>query len=102
MKSGGCHGEHCVGEALYRNDVNGTGWAYLEVETRDRASDVVQAYSAGYLEGWVTRELLHLQYQNTIGRHAGCFFSRGQNIKAILPGASMQYSKTSGKHLGCE
>ena len=27
-----------------------------------------QAYSGGYLEGWVTSELLYLQYQNTIGR----------------------------------
>ena len=25
-------------------------------------------YGGGYLEGWVTRELLYLQYQNTIGR----------------------------------
>ena len=68
MKSGGCSGEHCVGEALYRNEVNQTGWAYLELQTRDTASDVVQAYGGGYLEGWVTRELLYLQYQNTIGR----------------------------------
>ena len=66
MKSGGCEGEHCVGEALYKNDVNGTGWAYLELETRDTASDVVQAYGGGFLEGWVTRDLLYLQYQNTI------------------------------------
>ena len=42
MSSGGCSGEDCVGEALYRNDVNGTGWAYLELQTRDTASDVVQ------------------------------------------------------------
>ena len=26
----------------------------------------VQARAAGYLEGWVTRELLHMQYLNTI------------------------------------
>ena len=42
VSSGGCSGEDCVGEALYRNDVNGTGWAYLELQTRDTASDVVQ------------------------------------------------------------
>ena len=42
MREGGCHGKHCVGEALYNNDVNGTGWAYLELQTRDTASDVVQ------------------------------------------------------------
>ena len=42
MREGGCHGKHCVGEALYKNDVNGTGWAYLELQTRDTASDVVQ------------------------------------------------------------
>ena len=27
---------------------------------------LVQARAAGYLEGWVTRELLHMQYLNTI------------------------------------
>ena len=26
----------------------------------------VQARAAGYLEGWVTRELLHMHYLNTI------------------------------------
>ena len=27
-----------------------------------------QAFGGGYLEGWVTSELMYLQYQNTIGR----------------------------------
>ena len=27
---------------------------------------LLQARAAGYLEGWVTRELLHMQYLNTI------------------------------------
>ena len=60
--------------------MNSTGWALLQLETRDTFSDVVQvdmdrhgeimlllqARAAGYLEGWVTRELLHMQYLNTI------------------------------------
>ena len=59
--------------------MNSTGWALLQLETRDTFSDVVQVdmdrdvgrsccwcRAAGYLEGWVTRELLHMQYLNTI------------------------------------
>ena len=66
MADGACSGEDCVGESLYRQEVNTTGWSFLQLQTRHTFSDVVQAFAAGYLEGWVTREIRHLQYRNTI------------------------------------
>ena len=42
MKDGPCSGKDCVGDATYKNDVNQTGWAYLDLETRGSFSDVVQ------------------------------------------------------------
>eukprot|EP00092_Neocalanus_flemingeri_P009860 GFUD01010629.1.p1 GENE.GFUD01010629.1~~GFUD01010629.1.p1 ORF type:complete len:562 (-),score=106.79 GFUD01010629.1:392-2077(-) len=77
IESGSSASKHCVGQANYQNAVNATGWAFLELETSGEFSDVVQAYGAGYLEGWVTSSLLFMQYQNTVvgrcdGKEALC------------------------------
>ena len=58
--------KHRVGVATYQNAVNSTGWGFLELETSGKFSSMVQAYGAGYLEGWITSSLLYMQYQNTI------------------------------------
>ena len=42
VKPGPCQGSQCVGEAIYENQVNTTGWALLQLETRDSFSDVIQ------------------------------------------------------------
>ena len=42
VKQGPCQGSQCVGEAIYENQVNKTGWALLQLETRDSFSDVIQ------------------------------------------------------------
>ena len=70
---GGCtNSSRCVGEAVWRNAVNSTGWAALEVETQPEWGDAVQARAAGWLEGWLTSSILHYQYKNTIvGRCEG-------------------------------
>ncbi|XP_053613573.1 putative phospholipase B-like 2 isoform X2 [Plodia interpunctella] len=52
--------------ATYRNDINSTGWAYLEIHTSDQFSDVKQAYAAGYLEGFLTRDLIWMHWQNML------------------------------------
>lgn len=77
VTAGPCRGHHCVGQAVFRNIVNQTGWALLELETFQAYSDTVQARAAGYLEGWVTRDLVRMQYLNTIvgrcdGKEALC------------------------------
>ena len=66
MSAGACGKRDCVGETFYRNEINTTGWALLQLHTKDTVSDVIQAFGAGYLEGWVTRDLIFLQYRNTI------------------------------------
>jgi len=66
VSAGACGKKDCVGETFYRNEINTTGWALLQLHTKDTVSDVIQAFGAGYLEGWVTRDLIFLQYRNTI------------------------------------
>jgi len=66
IEEGRSESKHCVGVATYQNAVNTTGWAFLELETSGKFSSVVQAFGAGYLEGWITSSLLYMQYQNTI------------------------------------
>ncbi|PNF23940.1 hypothetical protein B7P43_G10043 [Cryptotermes secundus] len=55
-----------VGRAYYKQEIDVTGWAVLEIETRDEYADWVQAYSAGLLEGSLTWQLIHWHWQNTV------------------------------------
>lgn len=66
IEPGSSASKHRVGVATYQNAVNTTGWAFLDLETSGKFSSAVQAYGAGYLEGWITSSLLYMQYQNTI------------------------------------
>jgi len=50
----------------YRNSVNSTGWGFISLASNKVHSDKLQAYGAGYYEGYVTSELLYMSYQNTI------------------------------------
>nr|CAD7204538.1 unnamed protein product [Timema douglasi] len=61
----------------FENTVNLTGWAVLELETDDRYSDEVQAYSAGFLEGFTTADVIYMHWYNTMngfceGRTEAC------------------------------
>jgi len=77
IEPGSSISKDCVGQANYQNAVNTTGWAFLELETSGDFSDVVQAYGAGFLEGWITSSILYMHYKNTIvgrcdGKEALC------------------------------
>jgi len=66
VEKGNSPSKHKVGLASYSNEVNTTGWAFLEVQTKPNFPDKIQAYGAGFVEGWVTSSLLYMQYLNTI------------------------------------
>jgi len=66
VEEGNSPSKHKVGLASYSNEVNTTGWAFLEVQTKPHFPDKIQAYGAGFVEGWVTSSLLYMQYLNTI------------------------------------
>jgi len=66
-----------VARGEYKNQVNSTGWGFLQVETNTEVADEIQAHGAGYFEGYVTAELVYMAYQNTIigqcdGKEALC------------------------------
>ena len=42
VKTGLCQRSHCVGEAIYENAVNKTGWAELQLENKDSFSEDIQ------------------------------------------------------------
>jgi hypothetical protein len=63
--------------ANYTNRINETGWAFLDLATNGEWPDKVQAFGAGYIEGYLTSELLYMHYQNTVvgrceGKEAVC------------------------------
>ncbi|KAF7637821.1 Phospholipase B-like, partial [Meloidogyne graminicola] len=50
----------------FRNAINISGWSYLEIETKGNYEPTFQAYAAGYIEGILTKRVLHLHIQNTV------------------------------------
>ncbi|XP_073950081.1 putative phospholipase B-like 2 [Choristoneura fumiferana] len=55
-----------VARGIYRNEINGTGWAFLEIHTVEDCSDTRQAFAAGFLEGYLTRDLVWMHWQNML------------------------------------
>uniref|UniRef100_A0A8R1DX35 Phospholipase B-like n=1 Tax=Caenorhabditis japonica TaxID=281687 RepID=A0A8R1DX35_CAEJA len=53
-----------VAVARWQNAVNTTGWTFLEVETKNNYCPQLQAYSAGYLEGILSKTVLSYHLQN--------------------------------------
>jgi hypothetical protein len=50
--------------ATFTDKQNVTGWAELTVQSNEMATDYLQAYSAGYLEGALTTSLINMNWQN--------------------------------------
>ncbi|XP_023326751.1 putative phospholipase B-like 2 isoform X2 [Eurytemora carolleeae] len=59
-------GSNSLATAEYKNAINQTGWAFLDISTSQKFTDKKQAFGAGFLEGALTSELLYMYYQNTI------------------------------------
>lgn len=51
--------------ASFKNDINSTGWAYLEIKTNSSHNDIDQAYTAGLAEGFLTSDLIKMHWYNT-------------------------------------
>ncbi|XP_075225599.1 putative phospholipase B-like 2 [Lycorma delicatula] len=58
--------KHWLVRALYKNEINKTGFGYLEIETNPNLSNEYQAYFAGYIEGLTTSELIYSHWYNTV------------------------------------
>ncbi|XP_054169360.1 putative phospholipase B-like 2 [Oppia nitens] len=52
--------------ALYSNTINKTGFAQLEVHTNPVHEDSAQAYHAGFIEGYLTAQLMAMHWRNQI------------------------------------
>ncbi|XP_013135556.1 PREDICTED: putative phospholipase B-like 2 isoform X4 [Papilio polytes] len=52
--------------ATFKNEINSTGWAFLEVHTSKDVTDEQQAYAAGFIEGYLTRDLIWMHWQNML------------------------------------
>ncbi|XP_054163966.1 putative phospholipase B-like 2 [Oppia nitens] len=53
-----------VASIIYENNVNKTGWANLELQTYINYTDDIQSYLGGFLEGYITGQLIHYNYRN--------------------------------------
>uniref|UniRef100_A0A0N5AVB9 Phospholipase B-like n=1 Tax=Syphacia muris TaxID=451379 RepID=A0A0N5AVB9_9BILA len=59
-----CRRQVAVGR--FQNAINITGWSFLEIETMAEYPPEEQAYAAGVLEGFLTKELIGYHLENTV------------------------------------
>uniref|UniRef100_H3AVI6 Phospholipase B-like n=1 Tax=Latimeria chalumnae TaxID=7897 RepID=H3AVI6_LATCH len=62
-----------VAWASFTDNIQKTGWSYLEVVTNGRYNDSVQAYAAGVVEAAVTQQLIYMHWMNTMVGYCGPF-----------------------------
>lgn len=53
-----------VAWAAFNNQINKTGWSFLEVSTSPKYDNDLQAYAAGWVEGQLTRDLMSMTWVN--------------------------------------
>ncbi|CAL8262845.1 unnamed protein product [Boreogadus saida] len=76
-----------VAWANFTDDIEKSGWSYLEVTTSHRYNDSIQAYAAGAVEAAVTSQLMYKHWVNTLMSYCGPkTFDTGycQRLKAYI------------------
>merc|ERR1712226_263403 len=58
--------ENTVAWGNFTNMVNATGWSFIEIQTDPKFPDKIQAFAAGYLEGYLSADLIYLFWRNTV------------------------------------
>lgn len=62
-----------VAVANFTDDINKSGWSYLEVSTSLSYNDSLQSYAAGLVESAVTSQLIYKHWMNTLMGYCGPF-----------------------------
>ncbi|KAH7953697.1 hypothetical protein HPB49_011491 [Dermacentor silvarum] len=58
-----------VAWASFKDDIHESGWSYLQIESNPYVHDELQAYAAGALEAYLTRQLMENQWENLFSRY---------------------------------
>ncbi|KAH7979237.1 hypothetical protein HPB49_008803 [Dermacentor silvarum] len=58
-----------VAWASFKDDIHESGWSYLQIESSPYVHDELQAYAAGALEAYLTRQLMENQWENLFSRY---------------------------------
>ncbi|KAM8886200.1 putative phospholipase B-like 2 isoform 1-T1 [Spinachia spinachia] len=79
--------EDFVAWSNFTDDINTSGWSFLEITTSSRFNDSIQAYAAGAVEAAVTAQLIYKHWMNTLLNYCGPFSSASSycdRLKAFL------------------
>ncbi|XP_060926880.1 putative phospholipase B-like 2 [Limanda limanda] len=76
-----------VAWANFTDDIQTSGWSFLEVTTSSKYNDSIQAYAAGAVEAAVTSQLIYKHWMNTLMGYCGPFTSQAgycERLKAFI------------------
>uniref|UniRef100_A0A8D3AJL0 Phospholipase B-like n=1 Tax=Scophthalmus maximus TaxID=52904 RepID=A0A8D3AJL0_SCOMX len=87
--------EDFVAWANFTDDIEKSGWSFLEVTTSNKYNDSIQAYAAGAVEAAVTSQLIYKHWMNTLMGYCGPFTSQTgycARLKAFIT-ANLQWAQ---------
>lgn len=76
-----------VAWANFTDDIETSGWSFLEITTSSQYNDSIQAYAAGAVEAALTSQLIYKHWMNTLVNYCGPFTSESaycQRLKAFI------------------
>ncbi|XP_053727251.1 putative phospholipase B-like 2 [Synchiropus splendidus] len=85
--------EGSVAWANFTDDIQNSGWTFLEVTTNSQYNDSLQAYLAGAVEGAATSQLIYKHWMNTLMNYCGPYASEAtycERLKAFIT-ANLQW-----------
>jgi len=86
-----------VAGAHFTNAINQTGWANFEVWTNGEFPDTIQVKAAGFLEGYLTHELIYMSFLNTLQDYCKERDEYCNKLRAHLAANSKWVNKMCGK-----
>ncbi|KAG0424385.1 hypothetical protein HPB47_028410, partial [Ixodes persulcatus] len=61
--------QEAIAWGAFQNDIDFSGWAFLDLQSNASYADDVQAYASGAVEAYLTRDLIEKHYNNMYSRY---------------------------------
>lgn len=94
--------ENAIAWGSYSDNIESSGWGYLELESNASYADHIQAYAAGALEGYLTHDRIQMQWNNMYAEYCDNQTEFCDRLRGFLS-ENMVYSRRQElKHQGSD
>ncbi|XP_077535671.1 putative phospholipase B-like 2 isoform X2 [Haemaphysalis longicornis] len=91
-------GTEAVAWGHFQDAIEETGWAFLQVGSNSQTPDEIQAYAAGAIEGYLSRDLMEYHWENVFGRYCDNQTEYCDRVEAFIR-KNLEYSLSQEEKL---